>query len=362
MSDRLPTQLDLSADPPVSADAWRAKVAKEMGIDPEAVAGKLGRTTADGVQIQALYGPDDGPGDLESSDPSGFPGVAPFTRGTRLPSTKPFWTLGQQVDDPRPKEANEALLRDLQLGAQMVWLRVDRAGRLGLDADDERARGKVGCGGVRWGTPVEIEALLKDVEPRFVHLVVDAGGGTPAAAALFLDWARRREVPVRELRGGFVFDPYCALAEEGELAGGLGGAFAEAAKLARFCRAEAPGLRALSVSTRVLHDAGAGPAQQLGFGLAAAVAALRRYEAHGLSVVDAASQIAFVHSVGSETFLEIAKLRAARLLWSKVLKAAGAVSGAAKQNHVVFGSDATVTVVDPWVNLLRATSQTFPPS
>lgn len=354
MPERLPPRLDLSADPPATLDGWRAKVAREMGLDADAVEAKLAHRTADGVDISALSTESDA-----VRDSSGLPGVAPFTRGTRLPSVEPFWTLGQLVDDPRPAEANESILRDLQLGAQMLWLRVDRAGRLGLDADDERARSKVGCDGVRWGTPGEIEALLQSVEPRYIHLVVDAGGGTPAAAALFLDWARRRDVPVHELRGGFVFDPYAVLADDGELAGGLDRSFAQAAKLAEYCRAEAPGLRALAVSTRPLHDAGAGPAQQLGFGLAAAVSALRRYEGLGLRPADAASQIAWLHSLGSETFLEIAKLRAARLLWTKVLKAAGAVSGAAQQNHVAFGSDASVTVVDPWVNLLRATSQTF---
>lgn len=359
----LPT-LDLSSpqqpDHEAGLGAWLEKVAGELGVEADAVRGKLGRTTAEGVHLGALYTEHDVP---TAGDPAGLPGVTPFTRGTRLPSTEPSWTLGQLVDDPRPAEANETILRDLQLGAQMLWLRVDRAGRMGLDADDPGARGKVGCGGVRWGTPVEIEALLQGVEPRYVPLVVDAGGGTPAAAALFLDWARRKDVSVGELRGGFVFDPYASLAEDGEMPGhlgsDLGGAFARAADLARYCRAEAPGLRALAVSTRPYHDAGAGQAQQLGFGLAAAVSALRRYADFGLDPAAVASQLVFVHSVGSETFLEIAKLRAARLLWSKVLKAAGGLAGAAQQSHIVFGSDAATTIVDPWVNLLRSTSQTF---
>ncbi|MDA8018893.1 MAG: acyl-CoA mutase large subunit family protein [Thermoanaerobaculia bacterium] len=352
---RLAAELELSARPPISTEQWQEKVAREVGSDEQSAMARLGYTTADGVELQALYGA----GDLRDAQPSGLPGAPPFTRGTRLPSPEPFWTLGQLIDDPCLEEANEAILRDLQLGAQMLWLRVDRAGRQGLDADDPRARGQVGCDGVRWGTSEEIETLLRDVEPRYVHLVIDAGGGTPAAAALFFDWARRRGVPPSELRGGFCFDPFAVLAEDGELTGGLDQAFRRAAELARFCQAEAPGLRALAVSMRPLREAGTGPAQELGFGLAAAVATLRRLESHGLGATAAASQLAFLHSLGSETFLEIAKLRAARLLWAKVLKAAGVGSAAAQQNHVAFGSEASVTVADPWVNMLRATGQTF---
>lgn len=365
----LPEHLDLDAfdlpHSPESAEtgsgdlhrAWREKVAGEMGLDPDEVESRLAWELADGVEVPALSTEDDRP---TGSDPAGLPGVAPFTRGTQLPpSGDATWTLGHRVDDPRPAEANEALLDDLVLGAGLLWLQVDAAGRAGLDADDPRALGRVGLHGVRWSTPVEITALLRDVDPTAIEIFVDAGADALAAAGLYFDWARRRGVEPGKLRGGFLADPLAALARDGSLPGSLDDAFAQAAALASHCRRHAPGLRALGLSTRPFHDAGASPAQELGFGLAAAVESMRRLGEHGLDPGAVAAQTVFVHAVGSRTFVEIAKLRAARLLWSKVLGAAGAASGAALQKHVVFGSDATVTVVDPWTNLLRGTAQIF---
>ena len=114
------------------------------------------------------------------------------------------------------------------------------------------------------------------------------------------------------------------------------------------------------MSTAVWHRAGATPAWEVGLGLAAGLETLRALEAHGLEPGKAAHQILFAHELGSEIFLEIAKQRAMRLVWSKVVAASGAGEvAAADQRHVAISSSVAATRVDPWVNLLRGTAQTF---
>lgn len=330
---------DLFLDDFPAADygAWRQLVEPELrGASFEKV---LCHRLADGFEIQPLFTEDTAP---TAEDPAGFPGAFPFTRGTDLPRRGASWFFGSEIADPDPAAARRALEHDLGLGAELIWLRLGPPGGLAL-AD------VAGC-----------ERLLAGVDPKFLHLVLDAGPQALPAAALYLAWARRAGIASGDLRGGLGVDPLGTLAGYGELPGGLAEAWRRLAELASFCLVEAPELRASLVSTAPWHRAGATPAWELGLGLAAGVETLRALESHGIEPTLAAKQILFAHELGSEIFLEIAKLRAARLLWSKVVTASGAGEVAAGgQQHFALGSSVAATRVDPWVNLLRSTAQTF---
>ncbi|MET0593872.1 MAG: methylmalonyl-CoA mutase family protein [Polyangiaceae bacterium] len=112
------------------------------------------------------------------------------------------------------------------------------------------------------------------------------------------------------------------------------------------------------VSTLAYHDAGAGAADEIAFALSTGVRYLQALTDGGLTPDQAARQIALQVATGRDTFLELCKLRALRIVWNKVLTAAGAKNGVSPVVHAV-GSMRTLTVRDPWVNMLRATTQTF---
>ncbi|MEM9555824.1 MAG: methylmalonyl-CoA mutase family protein [Acidobacteriota bacterium] len=350
---------DSSTDPVVDPDhplldAWRERVASELKLEPDAVETKLGRRTVDGLEIPALH--------LEerfatAGDPAGLPGRAPFTRGADVPMAPTAggavsgygWRPSAEVATQDPAAAHTALRADLDLGVQVPWLRV-----AATDAGD-------GGDGIAWRTVEDAERTLEGVEPSFVEPVLEARGEPLTVAALYLAALRRHDatVDLDALRGAVGPEPLGRLARAGRLDGSLDGAYARLGRLVRWTADEAPGLRPLVIDATPWHDAGAGPAEELACALAAALEALRRLEAQdGALAAHAAGHALLAFSVTDETFLEAAKLRAARRLWWTLLDAAGHGEVAGSLWLHARGSDRTATRVDPWVNMLRATAQT----
>jgi methylmalonyl-CoA mutase len=323
--------------PAASYGTWRPRVEQELrGASFDKT---LCHRLADSFEIQPLYSEETAP---TGHDPSRFPGVFPFTRGAALPRSGAGWWIGSEIADSDPAAARKALLGDLELGAELLWLRCS------------------GPGGLAFSDSAAADALLAGVEPRFIKIVLDAGAEAPQVAMQLIGWARRAGIGSETLHGCLGCDPLGTLAWAGRLPKGLAEAWREVAELAAFCAAEAPELRAALVSTAAWHRAGATPAWEVGLGLAAGLETLRALERHGIEPSRAAHQILFAHELGSEIFLEIAKQRAMRTVWSKVVAASGAGEmAAADQRHVAISSSVAATRVDPWVNLLRATAQTF---
>jgi methylmalonyl-CoA mutase len=323
--------------PAASYGTWRPRVEQELrGASFEKT---LCHRLADGFEIQPLYSEETAP---TGHDPARFPGVFPFTRGASLPRSGAGWWIGSEIADSDPAAARKALLGDLELGAELLWLRFG------------------GPGGLAFSGSAAADALLEGVEPRFIKIVLDAGAEAPQVAMQLIGWARRAGIESETLHGCLGCDPLGTLAWAGRLPKGLAEAWREVAELAAFCAAEAPEMRAALVSTAVWHRAGATPAWEVGLGLAAGLETLRALERHGIEPSRAAHQILFAHELGSEIFLEIAKQRAMRTVWSKVVAASGAGEvAAADQRHVAISSSVAATRVDPWVNLLRTTAQTF---
>jgi methylmalonyl-CoA mutase len=190
-------------------------------------------------------------------------------------------------------------------------------------------------------------------------VVFESGEAAPAVADAWLAAARRQEVSLDALQGSFGGDPLAALASTGHLTNSLDDALGELAELAVRSVAETPNLRSVLVSTTPYHDAGAGPVEELALALASGVACLRRLTDAGLDVDRAAGQLGFAFSVGRDLFGEIAKLRAARRLWSKVVTACGGSEEACRMWIHARTSAATATVYDAKMNLLRGSGQGF---
>jgi len=344
--------------PDVDLETWRQRVTEELGgrsVDT------LRSRLHGGVEVAPLYTSDDLP-----ATPAGFPGLPPFTRGTRLAGVRGRgWRIAQEVGGPAVSDAAEAVRTDLARGVDLLWLRFDDAFRSGLDPASEGAAEQVGRGGVAVATASELGRLLDGVgadpemAPPTVSVVLDAGGAGLAAASLLVAWAEARGVALRDLRGSFGCDPLGALARDGSLPTSADRALDQLAALASWSVEHAPGVRAALVSTRPYHDAGASAPQELAFGLATGVSYLRRMVASGLTVEAAASQLLFSFSVGGDLFQEIAKLRAARLLWAKAVAAAGGGAGARAMRLHARTSAVEATVRDPWTNLLRGCAGTF---
>lgn len=225
--------------------------------------------------------------------------------------------------------------------------------------------------------PAALDGLaraLDGVRLELVHVAFDAGLAAPALAAAVLggDFLATRGVPPAEARLAFDFDPLGQLAaasldpdgspaldpppgaEWPDLWRALGDAIATLGHTP-------PGVRTIAVSTLPYHDAGATAIHELAYALATAVEYLRAAADLGWPAEAASRQIRFVFGVGNELFTEIAKLRAARRLWRRVLCALGpgvAPAAGPMVIHAVTSPRARGTR-DPWVNLVRGTTQTL---
>ena len=332
-----------------SYEDWRA--AAEATLRGAPFEKKLVTRTHEGIAVQPVYGPSGPP-----ADGAGLPGAAPFTRGGTADGG---WTIQQQYAYPEPAANAAAMATDLGRGVQAVWLELDAACRSGRDHNQQPELGLAGRGGVMIASLGELQAALEPVELASVPVALDAGASALPVAALLVTTAGTAGVEPGTLRGSLGMDPLAALAADGGLPCSVGASLDQLSDLAAWCSTEAPGLRAAHVSTLPHQGAGASAAQELGVALATGVAYLRAMVGHGLSVDRAAGQLRFVFGLRADLFMEVAKLRAARALWSRVVTACGGSPEAGRMVVHARTSPADRTVRDPWVNLLRSTTECF---
>lgn len=356
MTKTLPEKFTIQDDfPPVSYEQWRALAEESLQGAP--FDRKLVTHTYEGIDIQPIYSRRD---QLAAADPLGFPGFAPFVRGSRpLGAVKSGWDLRQEHAHPDLTVTNRAILDDLHGGVTSVLLRLDAAARRGLDPDHPVAVSSAGQDGIMAYCLEDLDAALANVHTDLVGIALESGAAfLPGAAMLVALW-NRRGTALEQARGAFNSDPLAVLAREGELPVSLEAAWQLLADLARWTSAHCPRVTSVGVDTSPYHEAGATAAQDVAFALATAVEYLRVMTSAGLSTDAAAAQILFRVGLGTHHFLAIGKLRAARRLWSRVIEVCGGSRQAGAMQIHAKTSLRVLTQRDPYVNLLRNTVAVF---
>lgn len=328
----------LAEFPEVGFEAWRKEVDK--GLKGADFAKRLVTRTLEGIDVQPLYTERDAtPTDAGEV----LPGVAPYRRGSAASGRHgAAWDVRPLHDGADLACLQQDIAADLARGATSLWLRLARpAGGAGIPCDSAD----------------QLDAILQGVDLARVPLMLDAGGEGVALASHLLAVATRRGVAHSALRGTLACDPLGALASEGVLPRSLSAAATELASLVQ--RLEGTSLGAIVVSGVPYHDAGASATQELGYALATGIAYVRWLLQAGVRLDAATRCLGFVCSVGGDLFTEIAKLRALRLCWAKVVAAIG--GDASAQNTVIHAvtSHRTKSRRDPWVNMLRSTTEAF---
>jgi methylmalonyl-CoA mutase len=234
---------------------------------------------------------------------------------------------------------------------------LDEASRQGLDPDQADAA-MVGQGGTSISTFADVVQALEGVDPS-LPLAVAASGGAVPVAALVVAALKAKNADLSKADLSFGFDPQGALASKGSLPMSVDQAYDQLADMTRWAMINAPKARTLVACGRSWHEAGANAVQELAFTLASAVETLRAMEARGIGVDDAASRVLVRLSVGGHFFMEIAKLRAMRVLWAQVVRACGGSDEAAKIRLHARSGRYNKTQFDPHVNILRGTTEAF---
>jgi methylmalonyl-CoA mutase len=333
-------------------EQWRAEVERLLKGAP--FAKKMFTDTLEGLSVGPMYTAED-TRDLPLGD--GLPGQAPFQRGARAAGYQAApWLIAQELPLPTCEAFNQALCIDLHRGQTAVNLVLDRAGHFGLDPD-QAAPEAVGAGGTSLGSLADLETALEGVDLEETPFFVQAGSSFLAVSAMLIALMKKQEIEGERLRGCVGSDPIFGLVKEGRIPVSLEQVYDELAVQARNAEERAPALRSLPVYEDPWHEGGADSALSLGLTLATAVHTLRAMEQRGIGPAAAAVRIQFFVSIGTDFFMEIAKLRALRMLWSDILQASGCGAEAGRIPIHARTSRRTQSALDPHVNMLRATTQ-----
>lgn len=353
------TYNESAAFPTPTAAEWRALVDDDLHGAP--FERKLVTHTYEGLYVKPLYTWDDWPPQGEPADASGLPGLPPYTRGAAPAGRSAHgWDVRAEHAEPTPAEANRSILDDLAGGAASVHLRLDAAGRAGLDADDPDAASLVCVDGTSLSTVDDWRDTLRGVHADMITLSLEAGAAFIPAASMLLARLDELGVPDSQRRLAFNADPLAVLAREGTLPTPLEDSLRQAAYLAAYADRRLSAATSLRVGTAPYHHAGATATQDLAFSMATALEYLRVLTAAGLPIDRAAPQLLFSYAVGTHFFLAVAKLRAARTLWTRVVELCGGGPESRRMAAMhVRPSKRVWTARDPWVNILRQTAIVF---
>lgn len=325
------TQCFLSEFPASSYEEWRA--AAEELLDGEPFEKKLIAKTYEGIALQPIYWPQDIAGMPQADS---YPGFAPFVRGSHAAGYKKgAWNVAQEMTVTTPVETNSALRHELECGLTTINLRINST-----FLQDWRV-------------------IFDKIDLERTPIMIQAGHAAVSAIALFAELFRFRQLSAANMRGCIGLDPLGLLAMSGTLPYALSEAYTRMAAATKWANASAPHLRTILVDAAPYQNSGGSATQEIAFAAATGVEYLREMTQAGLSVDSAASHLQFGFAIGGHYFMEIAKLRAARLVWAKIMAAFGAAENAQKMAIHLTTTRWNKSACDPYVNLLRATVEAF---
>ncbi|MBB4632127.1 methylmalonyl-CoA mutase [Sphingosinicella soli] len=326
-------------------DAWKALADKEVkgrSLDWE---------TPEGITVKPLYTADD-----VTVDP-GLPGFAPFTRGVRasMYAGRP-WTVRQYAGFSTAEESNAFYRRNLAAGQKGLSVAFDLATHRGYDSDHPRVVGDVGKAGVAIDSVEDMKILFDGIPLDQMSVSMTMNGAVIPILAFFIVAGEEQGVDRKLLdgtiqndilkefmvRNTYIYPPEPSMRIISDIFG--------------YTSREMPKFNSISISGYHMQEAGATQVQELAFTIADGAEYVRYGVASGLDIDKFAGRLSFFFAIGMNFFMEIAKLRAARVLWHRVMTNLGAKDERSKmlRTHCQT-SGVSLTEQDPYNNVIRTT-------
>lgn len=317
--------------PPVSTQEWMAKITEDLkGADFEK---KLVWKTNEGFKVKPFYRAEDLEG-LKFTD--SLPGEFPYIRGTKTDNS---WYVRQEIEMTDPKEANEKALTILEKGVNSICF--------SFSGKDFTAK--------------EMGILLKGIQLECIEINFRTCYTEAAKIAkLLVDYVKANNFNPEKIEGSLNFDPFKRMMVKGfdidfDIMDALKEAFQATSGL--------PHLMIFGANPYLFNKAGAYCVQELGYGLAYGNEYLSLCSVNGMPAEEVAPKIKFNFGISSNYFMEIAKFRAARLLWAQIVNAYlpkdSSFKKAAKMNVHATTTEWNQTVYDAYMNLLRSETETM---
>ncbi|WP_126976974.1 methylmalonyl-CoA mutase [Frigidibacter oleivorans] len=295
-------------------DAWRQLAAKELkGRDPDS----LTWHTLEGIAVKPLYTAED---TAALAHMGSLPGIAPFTRGVRatMYAGRP-WTIRQYAGFSTAEESNAFYRKALAAGQQGVSVAFDLATHRGYDSDHPRVVGDVGKAGVAIDSVEDMKILFDGIPLDKVSVSMTMNGAVIPILANFIVTGEEQGHPRSVLSGTIQNDILKEFMVRNTYVYPPEPSMRIIADIIEYTAAEMPKFNSISISGYHMQEAGANLVQELAFTLADGREYVRAAIARGMNVDDFAGRLSFFFAIGMNIFMEAAKLRAARLLWHRIM-------------------------------------------
>ena len=325
-------------------DAYNAEYAKQTAKHPERV----------GLKHKNLYTPLD----LEGFDYErdlGFPGEYPYTRGVQPTMYRGrLWTMRMYAGFATAEESNKRYRYLIANGGSGLSVAFDLPTQIGYDSDDKMAEGEIGKVGVAIDTLKDMEILFDQIDLGKVSTSMTINAPASVLLAMYIAVAEKQGVPASALRGTIQNDILKEYSARGTYIFPVKPSMRLITNIFEYCSKNVPKWNTISISGYHIQECGATCDLELGYTLADGMEYIRCGEKAGLPVDAFAKRLSFFWDQGKNYFMEIAKMRAARVLWAKILKSFGAENpkSMALRTHSQT-SGWSLTEQDPFNNIAR---------
>jgi methylmalonyl-CoA mutase len=332
-------------------DQWNELASKELGGDDPS---RLSWTSPEGLEIKPLYTA----ADLEALEYSdSIPGAAPFLRGpfATMYSNRP-WTIRQYAGYSTAEESNAFYRRNLAAGQKGLSVAFDLATHRGYDSDHPRVTGDVGKAGVAIDSVEDMKILFDGIPLEQMSVSMTMNGAVLPVLACFIVAGEEQGCPREKLTGTIQNDILKEFMVRNTYIYPPGPSMRIVADIIEYTANEMPKFNSISISGYHMQEAGSTTTLELAFTLADGLEYVRAALSKGLDIDKFAGRLSFFWAIGMNFYLEVAKLRAARLLWWEILQPFSPKNPRSMmlRTHCQT-SGASLTEQDPMNNVIRTT-------
>ena len=320
--------------------------------DKESMGKDLSRDTLEGIRLDTVYG-----AEAASGSDDNYPGLPPFTRGpyATMYAGRP-WTIRQYAGFSTAEESNAFYRRNLAAGQKGLSVAFDLATHRGYDSDNPRVAGDVGMAGVAIDSVEDMKLLFDGIPLGEMSVSMTMNGAVLPVMAFFIVAGEEQGVPPAKLTGTIQNDILKEFAVRNTYIYPPQPSMRIVSDIIAYCAANMPKFNSISISGYHMHEAGATAVQELAYTLADGMEYVRCAKTDGLDIDDFAPRLSFFFGIGMNLFMEVAKLRAARTLWHRIMTDLGAKKDASKRLRThCQTSGVSLTEQDPYNNIIRTT-------
>jgi methylmalonyl-CoA mutase N-terminal domain/subunit len=273
-----------------------------------------------GVEVQPLYDAEDLAGAAPEESP-GYPGEYPFGRGIQPTMYRGrLWTMRQYAGFASAEESNRRYRYLLEQGQTGLSIAFDLPTQVGYDSDHPLARGEVGKVGVPIDTLRDIEVLFKGIPLDKISTSMTINATAPVLLAMYIALAKKQGVRPEQLDGTIQNDILKEYIARGTYIFPPAPSMRLTTDIFEYCGREMPKWNTISISGYHIREAGATAVQEIAFTLANGIAYVQAAIDRGLNIDDFARRLSFFFDAHNNLLEEVAKFRAARMLWAKIMK------------------------------------------